>query len=125
MRHCLTVCSTCCKAGDAPLGAGLAQALRRLLSASKDADIRAFEVATVECMSVCGEPIGLSFRASGKAAYLFAGIDPTKDAADILAFARLYLEAPDGIIEDARPCGRLRFCLRARIPAVGTVILPE
>jgi predicted metal-binding protein len=35
----------------------------------------------------------------------------------VLAFCHAYLAAKDGWIEDARPLGRLRHCLRARIPA--------
>jgi len=125
MRHCLTVCATCCKAGDVPLGLAQARALRDLFSASGDADVRAFDIATADCMNACSEPTALSFRASGKAAYLFAGVDPSADGADILGFARLYLDSVDGVIEDARPSGRLRFCLRGRIPAAGIVIPPE
>lgn len=125
MRHCLTVCATCCKAGDVPLGLAQARALRELFSASDDADIRAFDIATVDCMNACAEPTALSFRAAGKAAYLFSGVDPSEDAADILAFARLYLDSGDGVIKDARPCGRLRHCLKGCIPAQGIVIPPQ
>ena len=80
-------------------------------------EIKAFEIETFECMSACSRPNAISFRAAGKAAYLFADIDPETDKGDILAFAKLYSDAPDGWIEDARPCGRLRHCLLGRIPA--------
>ena len=74
-------------------------------------------VETTDCMNVCGRPVTVAFRAEGKAAYIFAGVDPEKQGEDLAAFARLYAQAEGGIIEDARPCGDLRFCLIGRIPA--------
>ena len=46
----------------------------------------------------------------------FGGVGPA-DAAALATFARLYAGAPAGMIADARPQGRLRFCLIGRIPA--------
>ena len=73
-------------------------------------------VETTDCMNVCDAPISLAVRAEGKAAYLFTGVDPDRPE-DIEAFARLYADAPDGQIADARAAGELRFCLVGRIPA--------
>lgn len=56
-------------------------------------------------------------QAPGGASYVFEGIDLARDRADVLATLRAYLAAPGGWIEDARPCGRLRFCLKVRLPA--------
>ena len=75
------------------------------------------EVRVVDCLNTCARPVALSFRADGKAAYLFAGVDPARQAGDIAIFAGLYAAAPDGIVADARPCGDLRLCLVGRIPA--------
>ena len=69
-----------------------------------------------DCLNACGQPTALSLQGKGTG-YLFAGVDPEADAADIAATARTYLSAPRGAIEDARPCGRLRFCLKGRLPA--------
>lgn len=116
MRHRLIVCSTCrAKGEDTFRGADFATALRESFGA--DPDLQDFLVETHECLSACSKPNSLSFRAEGKAAYLFAGVDPVEDRGDIAAFARLYAATPDGWIEDARPAGRLRFCLIGRIPA--------
>ncbi|SPJ23008.1 DUF1636 family protein [Palleronia abyssalis] len=68
------------------------------------------------CLNVCSKPTALSLQGNG-ASYLFGGIDPAADAADIAATVRAYMAAPDGVIVDARPCGRLRHCLIGRIPA--------
>jgi predicted metal-binding protein len=118
LRHTVFICSTCRKDDEAtPKGAELAVAIKDLLAKSDDPALQDFEVETFECMSACANPNAISFRAPDKAAYLFSGVDPENDQQDILAFARMYLAAKDGWIEDARPCGRLRFCLLGRIPA--------
>jgi predicted metal-binding protein len=98
--------------------------LKVIFAKAKEPEIRDFNIETFECMSACANPTAISFRAKGKAAYMLSGIDPVKDRQDILAFARLYIAAKDGWIEDARPCGRLRHCLLGRIPAE-PVIVPE
>ena len=112
MRHKLYVCATCVADGMiSPQGDALVADLDALLS---DMD---FSVKASECMNMCDAPNSISFRAEGKAAYLFSSIDLQKDKLDILAFAKLYSQSNDGWIEDATPCGRLRFCLVGRIPA--------
>ena len=99
----LIVCRTC--AGGADFAAAI--------QARVPAGVR---VETVECMNLCETPVALALRGPGKDAYRFAGIDPARDRADALALARLYREAPDGRIADARPAGRLRQCLVGRVP---------
>gem|GEM_PF-167087 len=120
------ICSSC-RLDDAtePQGDALATALKTLFANADDPAIRAFNIETFECMSACANPTAISFRAHNKAAYLFSGIDPAHDHDDILAFAKLYLDAKDGWIEDARPCGRLRHCLMGRIPAPANITEPE
>jgi predicted metal-binding protein len=99
----ITVCATCRE------GAGqvLADHLRE----------RGLEVRLVECLNACGAPLALAVTGEGKATYLFGGVDPEGQAGEVVAFAGLYRDAPGGEVADARSCGRLRFCLRARIPA--------
>ncbi|MDR6265983.1 DUF1636 family protein [Roseobacter sp. N2S] len=116
MRHRVIVCTTCRAKGEAaPRGAALAASLRDRFAA--DPQLQDFAIETHECMSACATPNAVSFRATGKAVYLFGGVDPVTDHEDIAAFALLYAAAPDGWIEDARPAGRLRFCLIGRVPA--------
>ena len=74
-------------------------------------------VGTTDCMIVCGQPVTVAFRQEGKAAYLFSGVDPDTQIEELATFARLYAEAPDGVVDDVRPCGELRFRLIGRIPA--------
>ncbi|MTI03861.1 DUF1636 domain-containing protein [Roseibium sp. RKSG952] len=76
------------------------------------------EIAEHACFSGCSEPTSIALQGEGMASYVFSGIDIVADADDIAATCRAYLDSPAGWIEDARPCGRLRLCLRARIPAL-------
>lgn len=125
LRHTVFICSTCLKDDETtPKGESLAAELKAVFAKSSEAAIRDFNIETFACMSACANPTAISFRAKGKAAYMFAGVDPATDQDDILAFAKLYIAAKDGWIEDARPCGRLRFCLLGRIPA-DPVMVPE
>lgn len=78
-------------------------------------------VAMTECMGACENPVSLGLQGAGRASYVFAGVEPQKDAVDIARTCQSYLDAPAGWIEDARGCGRLRDCLRARLPAISLV----
>lgn len=77
-----------------------------------------FTVRPFECMGVCADPVTVALQGEEMATYVFAGVDPEKDVTDIIATCRVYVESPLGWIEDARPCGRLRHCLKARVPAL-------
>lgn len=109
MAHQIVVCSTC----DGLEGKAFAAQLRIALA---DTELP-IEVRDFDCMSNCSRPLSVAFKAPGKATYLFGDVVPATDLADVIAFARLYLDHPDGWIEDARPAGRLRHCLIGRVPA--------
>ncbi len=98
----LTVCATC--------GEGAGRRLAESLAGCA-------EVRLVECLNACARPLALAVTGEGKATYLFGGVDPEAQAGEVAAFLALYGEAPGGEILDARPAGRLRFCLLGRIPA--------
>jgi predicted metal-binding protein len=106
----LHLCSTCEPSGSAATRETLQRALR---GAGLDATIL-----PQACMNACAAPVSLALQGEGRATYFFAGIDPAADRADIVATVRAYLACPDGWIEDARACGRLRHCLKGRIPAL-------
>ncbi|WP_341212501.1 DUF1636 family protein [uncultured Limimaricola sp.] len=107
---CITICATCAAPGQAPEGAALADALCKGL---RDGVV----VRLVDCLNVCHSPVALSIRGAGKTAYLFAGVDPATQAAEVRKLADLYAAAPGGEITDARPLGQLRHGLIGRIPA--------
>ena len=75
-------------------------------------------VVRADCLGGCENPASLSLQSQGRASYVFSGIDCASDGGDIAATCQQYLEADTGWIVDARKCGRLRDCLRARIPAL-------
>lgn len=70
------------------------------------------------CMNGCARPVSMAIRGPCRATYFFNGVDPIADAEDIVATLRAYLASRNGWIEDAQPCGRLRFCLVGRVPAL-------
>ena len=74
-------------------------------------------VSQAPCLELCDVPVAMALQKGGGACYVFSGLAPVSDAADIAATCRAYLDSPTGWIDDARPCGRLRFCLAARVPA--------
>lgn len=116
MSHVLYICDTCCSNNEQPQGAGFAQQLREAVAV--DDALIDLEIRTVSCLNLCDEPLALALRAPDKTAYLFGGVAPATDLADTLALARLYVAAKDGEIVDARAAGRLRFCLKGRVPAL-------
>ncbi|WP_271947977.1 DUF1636 domain-containing protein [Ruegeria faecimaris] len=112
-RMRLMICKTCGTARDR---AAEVQAVQDALKRAGLTD--QVEVSEHACFSGCAEPTALAIQAQGRASYVFSGVDVVADAADIAETCRTYLNSPQGWIEDARPCGRLRMCLRARIPAL-------
>ncbi|WP_204112868.1 DUF1636 family protein [Shimia biformata] len=119
MTDTVIICETCrTPSGDAQ-GLGFAKALRAALDAQGRRDIA---VETVACLNICDEPVSLALRGDGKETYLFAGVDPSADLDDAVALAGLFAEADSGVITDARAAGRLRFCLRGRVPQRGTPV---
>jgi predicted metal-binding protein len=103
MTKRVTICETC--AGQ---GVELAAALK---------DLDGWDVVMHPCLSVCDDPVAIAAQADGAATYVFAGLTAA-DADDVRAFVKEYDTAPAGWIADARPLGRLRFCLKSRVPAL-------
>jgi predicted metal-binding protein len=100
-------------------GTGLSGGRKALGKALREAGLEGrVRIARASCLGGCEEPRSIALQSAGRASYVFSDLDLTKDAADIVATCALYLQAPQGWIEDAQPCGRLRWCLRARIPAL-------
>ena len=67
-------------------------------------------------MLVCGEPLALSLQSPHKMSYLFSDVRAESDLPDVMELLRLYLASGSGGIDDARSIGRLRFCLKGRLP---------
>lgn len=103
----LHVCASCLPAERAEQ---VVMALQRALPSTA-------RVAASDCLGPCDGPVALALDGEGRASYVFAGVSLPEDLDDLRATCRAYLHCPAGWIEDARPCGRLRFLLRARVPA--------
>ena len=76
------------------------------------------DVVTTSCLNMCETPVSFALQGAGKATYLFSGTMPGSDTDDLMELLKLYLNAPDGWIADARKAGRLRFCLRGSTPSL-------
>lgn len=88
----------------------------RLRAALAEAGFQDIRVETVACMGGCAAPQTLALEGDGLATFVFDGVDPDADRADILATAQAWRASPGGWIENALACGRLRERLRARVP---------
>ncbi len=111
MNVVLQICAPC-------LGSSGNADIENLIKALSTSDIaKRATITTTHCGETCAAPAQLWLQSEDGASYIFEGIDLTADRDDILATLRTYLASPNGWIEDARPCGRLRFCLTARVPA--------
>lgn len=115
MTHTVFICRTCSKKGERPVGAQFVKHLRAAMVGQpefKDVVVRGSR-----CMLACGEPLALSLQCPTKVAYLFSHVHPEYDLENVLALVRLFVSDEEGVILDARPIGRLRHCLKGRLPA--------
>lgn len=108
----IRLCSNCEGAAFPANKAAVQEALNKI-GLGESVTIRA-----AECLGACKEPGALSIQSSGGASYVFSGVSIPQDADDLAATCALYMKTRKGWIENALECGRLRHCLRARIPAL-------
>lgn len=71
----------------------------------------------VECLSVCKRTCAVSFAAPGKWTYVYGDLPAETAAETILAGARLYAAAPDGLIPWKQRPDALKKGVVARVPA--------
>ena len=70
------------------------------------------------CMNACGEPTTIALQGDALATHVFTKVDIASDLDDISNTIGAWLQSPDGWIVDAHRCGRLRDCLKVRVPAL-------
>ena len=109
------VCVTCRVEGE------LAEPKEQRSGARLHAALRAraqgaVDIVPVECLSVCKKPCTVSFAAPGKWTYVYGDLLPGISEDIILAGARLYDAAPDGVIAWKQRPDALKKGVVARIP---------
>jgi predicted metal-binding protein len=120
MRTTIHVCTTC-RLGDEPLEPREARSGARLYrELSARASEEEFEVIPVECLSVCKRPVTIGFSAPGKWSYIYGDFPPGSSAQTILAAARLYADAPDGLIPWRERPEAIKRGVVARVPPAFT-----
>jgi len=87
----LLVCVTC-KSDEGPVGAALYDALATRLACE------AVALRPVECLSVCKRPCTVALAAPDKWTYVVGDLRRDVHVEDIVAAARRYAEAPDGLV---------------------------
>jgi predicted metal-binding protein len=122
----ITVCKTCRPAdvpdGQLRPGARLALALHRAVR--EEGLETEVSVKAVHCLSVCRRPCTVAVAAPGKFAYVIGDLAPESGPEALLAFARAYAQAPDGITAwRARP-EAVRKGTVARVPPLGHAAFP-
>lgn len=112
MKNRVIICETCAKNETATSGVVWAKQLSKAVA---DSSLN-IDVVTTTCLNMCDTPLSFALQGDQKATYLFSGADPQVDTQDMIGLLKLYVEAPDGWIEDAQNAGRLRLCLQGRVP---------
>jgi predicted metal-binding protein len=112
----LFVCVTCRDANhvvsaDAPCAGARLHA--NIVAAVSDPLIH---IVPVECLSVCKRTCAVSFAAPGKWTYVYGDIAADSAAETILDGARLYAQAPDGLIPWKQRPEALKKGAVARVP---------
>ena len=114
MAATLHVCMTC-KAG-LPLEEGAMPPGAQLHGALMAAELPpAVRIVPVECLSACTQGCTIALSAPGKWSYVYGRLSQA-DAADILAGAAAYAQAPDGIVPWRARAVIFRKQSLARIP---------
>ena len=124
----ILVCTTCRAPADVEgpdaagprAGARLHAALMQ--AAEADATATAFEIVGVECLSVCKRPVTIGFSAAGKWTYVYGDFAAEGSAEAILAAARQYAVAPDGLIPWRERPEALKKGVVARLPPLATAL---
>lgn len=119
----LYVCTTCRDAAHDPAMPSAGTRLHAALLAGAPGP--AIELVGVECLSGCKRPCTVSFTAPGKWTYVFGDLSADTSAATVLHGARLYAEAPDGIIAWKLRPDVLKKGVLARVPAMPWSIAAE
>ncbi len=107
------VCVTCRAEGDAQEPRAGARLYAALAAARREGDPR---VDAVECFSVCKRPCTVSFSAPGAWTYVYGDFPAETPPDEVLAMARAYGAAPEGLIPWRERPAALKKGVVARLP---------
>lgn len=97
MTVTLHVCTTC-KAGR-PVPEGQATPGQRLYHALRQAGApEGVRIVPAECLSACDHGCNIALTGPGRWSYVYRGLDPDRDVADILSGAAAYAATSDGLV---------------------------
>ncbi len=82
-------------------------------------------VETTGCLCICAQPCAIAYVGTGKPTYLFANLDPTTCAADLLTAAELYLDSEDGMVSAYKLPKDIKGRQIARIPPAQVGSAPD
>ena len=84
----------------------------------------AIRLVPVDCLSVCKRPCTVGYAAPGKWTYVYGDMPDASFTDTILAGAKLYAAAPDGLIPWKQRPDALKKNVVARIPPLPAAALP-
>ena len=112
------VCVTCGAQPDG--GLTLGRRLYDAVTAQTDAESAGvITVTPIECLAVCKRPCTIAMSGSGKWTCVVGDLDPEQHAGDVIAGARSYVAAKNGIIPWRQRPLSFRQGVVARIPPLG------
>lgn len=87
------VCVTCGKPGNIHAGKDLFTKLSTQISEVDGLVL----IRPVECLAACDRPVSIAFHRDGCWSYIVSGVDPSRDANDVLDAARAVAASANGI----------------------------
>ncbi len=123
--HALIVCKSCGFSADEETregetgGAYLLKHLHALYKQWPRNDELVIE--PTGCLCICDHPCAIAFVGTDKPTYLFADLDPTSCATDLLTASELYLDSKDSMVSASKLPKALQSCRIARIPPAPSV----
>ncbi|MEB3336208.1 MAG: DUF1636 family protein [Leptolyngbyaceae bacterium] len=118
--HRLIVCKSCGFSADEEKRdgeTGGAHLLKQMQSLHKQWPRQdELEIETTGCLCICDRPCAIAFVGTHKPTYLFADLNPSTCAADLLIAGELYLDSANGMVSAYKLPTDLQPCRIARIP---------
>jgi predicted metal-binding protein len=110
------VCITCRRAGDPEDGVRPGLLLAR--ETAREATGSSVAVRQIRCLANCNRACSAAIRREGAWTYVFGGLEPGRDPAALIAGAKLFARAADGLMPWRGRPDILKHGLIARVPPI-------